>query len=265
MINRNKIILGSLGIGLGVLICIWGATWSNLKEGRHSKKNEAEESQQVSTRAEEEAAEQPSETMRLYPRTSPFYGGIGFFQRTDNPENTIPEDMIEGLRDALQRGEIVDYAGDILADYIRMSEEEILQHVRADTSGILESYFCDLMKEGAEWFLFSRDGDIMVREKTDKEGYEYVYYKFPNEGDGVYGMGLPAYGKTSHYFFIQWGDEDYLMVIRSEGSGETIDGIGVYYMLGYSLIGIVLCLDSNTDDVRFLSYFIGSKSSLPDY
>lgn len=264
MVNRNKIILGSLGVGLGVLICIWGLTWNNLKEDRHSKKNEAEESQQVDTHAEE-ITEQLSETMRLYPRTFPFYGGIGFFQRTDNPENTIPEDMIETLQTALQRGEIVDYAGDILADYIRMSEEEILQHVRADTSGILESYFYDVMKEDVEWFLFSRDGDIMIREKTDKEGYEYVYYKFPNEGDGVYGMGLPAYGKTPHYFFIQWGDEDYLMVTRSEGSGETIDGIGVYYMLGYSLIGIVLCLDSNTDDVRFLSYFIGSKSSLPDY
>ena len=94
----------------------------------------------------------------------------------------------------------------------------------------------------------------MVREKTDIEGYEYVYFKFPHKGDGVYGMGLYACGKTADYFFIQWDGEDYLMVTRLDPSGESIEGVGVYYMLGYSLIGFVMCLDKNTDDVRFLSY-----------
>lgn len=193
-------------------------------------------------------------SVRLYPQTFPFYTNIGFWERTDNPENTIPDDMIEALQSALQKDEIVDYAVDISADYTQMSEQEILQYIQADTSGVLESYYYDEMEEGAEWFLFSRDEDIMVREKTDKEGYEYVYYKFSYEGDGVYDMGLDAYGKTADYFFIQWDGEDYLMVTRLDSFGESIEGVGVYYMLGYSLIGIVMCLDKNTDDVRFLSY-----------
>ena len=112
-----------------------------------------------------------------------------------------------------------------------MSEEEIKQHVRRDDSQILASYYYGVK--------------------------------------GEYGTALPAYGKTSDYYFIQWEEEDYLMVTRRESSGETVDGVGVYSMLGYSLIGTVLCLDKDIDTVRFLSYvFAGTQPydmRLPDY
>ena len=56
---------------------------------------------------------------------------------------------------------------------------------------------------------------------------------------------------------------------RRESSGETVNGVGVYSMLGDSLIGTVLCLDKDTDTVRFLSYvFAGTQPydmRLPDY
>lgn len=270
MVNRNKIILGSLVIGLGALICISGLVWSNLQENEHGERRETKESQLIDDNVEEEIdTEQPSKTMRLYSETVPFYGGIGFLEETENPNNLIPEDIIEKLQSALQKDEIIEYAASIQADYIPISNGDILQYVQADTSGTLETYFYDVMKEDAEWFLFFRDGDIMIREKTDKEGYEYVYYKFPCKGDGVYGIGLRAYGKTSDYFFIQWDDEDYLMVTRSETFGETIDGIGVYQMLGKSFLGAVLCLDKNSSEPRFLSYVSNGNftygPSLPDY
>lgn len=198
------------------------------------------------------------------------YGGsLGFMDETYNPDKTFKEELIKGLQDALQRRDIAGYAADIAADYKQMSEEEIRQHVQRDDSQILASYYYGVMGEDAEWFLFNRDEDIIVREKTDEEGFEYVYYKFPYLGEGEYGTALPAYGKTSDYYFIQWEEEDYLMVTRRESSGETVDGVGVYSMLGYSLIGTVLCLDKDIDTVRFLSYvFAGTQPydmRLPDY
>lgn len=267
--SRNKK-WGSLCIGFGAIACILALVWGNLSGDRNNEEANIEEPQMEDTNVEgESVTEEFSQTTRLYPSTFPFYGVIGFWERTDNPENTFPDDMIEALQSALKRDEILDCVADISADYVRMSEQEILQCMRDDTSGILESYYYDEMKEGAEWFLFSGDGDIMVREEMDKDGYEYVYYKFPHIGNGVYDVGLDAYGKTADYAFIQWDGEDYLLVTRLDSSGESIEGIGVYYMLGYSLIGSVLCLDKSTDDVRFLSYVINGSAiygpPYPDY
>lgn len=53
-------------------------------------------------------------------------------------------------------------------------EEESRQHVQRDDSQILASYYYGIMGEDAEWFLFNRDEDFIVREKTDEEGFEYI-------------------------------------------------------------------------------------------
>lgn len=89
-----------------------------------------------------------------------------------------------------------------------------------------------------------------------------IYYKFPYLGEEEYGTALPAYGKTSDYYFIQWEEEDYLIVTWRESSGETVDGVSVYSMLGDSLIGMVLCLDKDIDKVRFLAMSLQERSSM---
>ena len=196
---------------------------------------------------------------RRYPYTDPIEVNTGFLScedycgKNENPENSVPEEMIQALSTALQNNTLEGYVAEISAEYTLLQEDEIKQYLRKDTSGILESFYYDHMEDG-EWFLFERDDDIIVRRKIDNEEYPYCYYKFPCEGK-VYGYALQAYGKNEDYFFISWEDDDYLLVTkRKEGQ---VNGIAVYQMHGYALIGWILGLDKTSDgeiEVTFYTY-----------
>lgn len=115
-------------------------------------------------------------------------------------------------------------ANSIVKDVLQQ-EDEIMQYIRRDTSGMLESFYYDYMEDGGEWFLFERDNGIIVRQKIDHEKYLYCYYQFPCEGK-LYGSAIRAYGKNEDCYFISWEDNDYLAVTRRE-EGQVM-GIAVY-------------------------------------
>ena len=151
----------------------------------------------------------------------------------ENPENSVPEELTEELSTALQNKTLEAYVAEISAEYVLLQENEIMQYIRKDTSGVLESFYYEYIEGGEEWFLFGRDNDIIVRQKIDNEKYPYCYYKFPCEG-GVYGGALRAYGKKEDYYFISWEDDDYLLVTkRAEGQ---VNGLAVYQMYGYNIL-----------------------------
>lgn len=196
---------------------------------------------------------------RRYPHTSSVGELIGFVAcgdvgRNENPENSVPEELIEALSTALQNDTLEDYAAEISAEYVLLQEDDVLRYIRRDTSGLLESFQHEYIKGGEEWFLFERDNDIIVRQKIDNEEYPYCYYKFPHEGE-TYGWGLRAYGKNEDYYFISWEDDDYLLVTKR--AGGQVNGIAVYQMYGYALIGWILGLEKTSDgeiEVTFYTY-----------
>lgn len=192
---------------------------------------------------------------RRYPYTNPVDQNVGFLAReNENPENSVPEELTEELSTALQNNTLEDYVAEISAEYVLLQENEIMQYIRKDTSGVLESFYYEYIEGGEEWFLFGRDNDIIVRQKIDNEKYPYCYYKFPCEG-GVYEAALRAYGKNEDYYFISWEDDDYLLVTkRAEGQ---VNGLAVYQMYGYALIGWILGLEKTSDggvEVTYNSY-----------
>lgn len=205
-------------------------------------------------------------------KVHPVLWRLGFLARRDiatsreyeNPENSVPEDLTEELSTALQNDTLEDYMAEMSAEYVLLQEDEIIQYIREDTSGVLES-FCDYIEGGEEWFLFERDRDIIVRQKIDNEEYPYRYYKFPCE-DGVYDMALCAYGKTEDYFFISWGDDDYLVVTkRAEGQ---VNGLAVYHMFDPVFIGWILGLEKTSDgeiEVSYYTYVTNGGASFLDY
>lgn len=199
---------------------------------------------------------------RYHPYTNSVVASVGFLARKDittahveeNPENSVPEELIQALSEALENNDIEEYAAEISAEYVPMQENEIMHYIREDTSGILENFYYDFPGGNREWFLFERDNDIIVRRKIENEEYPWCYYKFPCKG-GEYGMALRAYGKNEDYFFISWEDDDYLLVTKREDG--QVNGIAVYQMYGYALIGWILGLEKTPDgeaEVRFYTY-----------
>ncbi len=197
---------------------------------------------------------------RRYHHTNPIDQNVGFLSRRDfvtsheneNPENSVPEELTEELSTALQNNTLEDYIAGISAEYVLLQEDEIMQYIRKDTSGVLESFYYECVEGGEEWFLFGRDNDIIVRQKIDNEEYPYCYYKFPCEGR-VYGAALRAYGKNEDYYFISWEDDDYLLVTkRAEGQ---VNGLAVYQMYGYALIGWILGLEKTSDGEVEVTYY----------
>ncbi len=185
-----------------------------------------------------------AKTGRRYPYKCPVMENTGFLERGNtNPENSVPEEMIQALSTALQNNTLEEYLAEISAEYALLSEDEIKRYVRKDSNGILESFYIEYMEGGGEWFLFGRDNDIIVRQKTDQEEYPYCYYKFSCQ-DERYGSALRAYGKNEDYFFISWEDDDYLVVTkRADGQ---VNGIAVYQMHGYTFIGWILGLEKTS-------------------
>ncbi len=197
---------------------------------------------------------------RRYPYVNPIEQNVGFLAQKDivtsreneNPENSVPEELTEELSTALQNNTLEAYVAEISAEYVLLQENEIMQYIRKDTSGVLESFYYEYIEGGEEWFLFGRDNDIIVRQKIDNEKYPYCYYKFPCEG-GVYGGALRAYGKNEDYYFISWEDDDYLLVTkRAEGQ---VNGLAVYQMYGYALIGWILGLEKTSDGEVEVTYY----------
>lgn len=197
---------------------------------------------------------------RRYPYVNPIEQNVGFLAQKDiltsheneNPENSVPEELTEELSTALQNKTLEAYVAEISAEYVLLQENEIMQYIRKDTSGVLESFYYEYIEGGEEWFLFGRDNDIIVRQKIDNEKYPYCYYKFPCEG-GVYGGALRAYGKNEDYYFISWEDDDYLLVTkRAEGQ---VNGLAVYQMYGYALIGWILGLEKTSDGEVEVTYY----------
>lgn len=170
---------------------------------------------------------------RMYSYKIPVNTGIGFDTRqgivispgNEDLEDSVPEELIQELSAALQNNTLEDYVAGISAGYALLKEDEIMQHIREDTSGVLESFYYDYMEDGGEWFLFGRDNGIIVRQKTGHEKYPYCYYQFPCEG-GLYGSAIRAYGKNEDCYFISWEDNDYLVVTKRE-EGQ-VKGIAVY-------------------------------------
>ncbi len=170
----------------------------------------------------------------------------------DGLKQLVPEELTEELSTALQNNTLEAYVAEISAEYVLLQENEIMQYIRKDTSGVLESFYYEYIEGGEEWFLFGRDNDIIVRQKIDNEKYPYCYYKFPCEG-GVYGGALRAYGKNEDYYFISWEDDDYLLVTkRAEGQ---VNGLAVYQMYGYALIGWILGLEKTSDGEVEVTYY----------
>lgn len=278
----KKIISLVILLGLAVVMCIVVLKGSFALEGGETKTGGQEKAASVNTGENEdqeselsandkEVEEADAEEGRMYPHTNPVLDRADYLIRgDDNPENSVPEDLTEELSAALQNNTLEDCVAEISAEYILLQEDEIMQYIRKDTSGVLESFYYDYIKEGdGEWFLFERDNDIIVRYKIGNEEYPYCYYKFPCEGDG-YDMALCAYGKNEDYYFICWGDEDYLLVTRRE-EGQ-VNGIAVYHMFDYTYIGWILGLEKQPDGeigVTYYTYiFSGSGvqgESFPDY
>lgn len=143
----------------------------------------------------------------------------------EGPEEDVPEDLLLELLAALQNDTLEDFLAGVSADYTPLREDEAMEYMREEASGILESCYYDYMEEGGEWFLFGRDNGIIVRQKTGYEKYPYCYYMFPCEGK-LYGPAIRVYGKNEDYWFIGWEDNDYLVVTRRE-EGQ-VEGIAVY-------------------------------------
>lgn len=143
----------------------------------------------------------------------------------ENPENSVPEELVETLSAALQNDTFEACMAELAAGYRLLREDEVTQYVWEDTSWKLASFCRDYIRGDEEWFLFAGDNDIIVRRETGYEDYPYCYYKFPCEGD-EYGTGLYAYGKNEDYFFISWENVDYLAVTkRAGGTAEGNRGI----------------------------------------
>ena len=169
----------------------------------------------------------------------------------ENPDNSVPAELVQTLSAALQNDTFEACMADLSTEYALLQEDEVTQYVWEDTSWVLESFYRDYIKGGEEWFLSTRDNDIIVRQKSDNEDYAYCYYKFPCQGDG-YGAALCAYGKNEDCFFISWEDEDYLAVTgRAEGQG-----IAVYNMFDDSLTGWILGLEKQPDGEIEVTYYI---------
>lgn len=143
----------------------------------------------------------------------------------EGPVEDVPEDLLLELLAALQNDTLEDFLAGVSAEYTLLREEEAMEYMRKEASGILESCYYDYMEEGGEWFLFGRDNGIIVRQKTGYEKYPYCYYMFPCEGK-LYGPAIRVYGKNEDYWFIGWEDNDYLVVTRRE-EGQ-VEGIAVY-------------------------------------
>lgn len=186
--------------------------------------------------------------MRYYPHNDPVDGNTGLLayaetDRNGNSENDVPEELLRILSTALQNNTLDDCAAEMSAEYAALRENEIWRHIWEDTSGTLESFYYDDLEGGGEWFLFERDNDIIVRQKTDHEEYPYCYYKFSCKGR-VYDAAFRAYGKNGDFFFISWGDDDYLLVTRR--AGGQVKGIAVYQMGGHDLIGWISVLEKTS-------------------
>lgn len=267
--KRNKIISTGILLGLAAVICMAVLRGSLSLEGGETKKGGQEKAASVDTGEiegqesglsvnEERVEETDAEEGRMYPRINPVLDRADFLAREDigkneNPENSVPEDLTEELSTALQNNTLEDYVAEISAEYVLLQEDEIMQYIRGDTFGVLESFYYDYIKKGdGEWFLFERDNDIIVRRKIDNEEYPYCYYKFPCEGDG-YDMALCAYGKNEDYYFISWDDEDYLLVTKRE-EGQ-VNGIAVYHMFDDTYIGWILGLEKQPDGEIEVTYY----------
>lgn len=169
----------------------------------------------------------------------------------ENPDNSVPEELVQTLSAALQNDTFEACMADLSTEYVLLREDEVTQYVWEDTSWVLDSFYRDYTEGSEEWFLSTRN-DIIVRQETNNEDYPYCYYKFPCQGDG-YGAALCAYGKNEDYFFISWEDEDYLVVTgRAEGQ---VQGIAVYNMFDDGLTGWILGLEKQPDGEVEVTYY----------
>ncbi len=270
-IMKRKIVSMGILLGLTAVMCMAGLRGDFSQEGGEPQKsgqgNEAvldkggEESRESGKIASDvRVGTDDTKAGRRYHHTNPVDQNVGFLacrdivtsRENENPENSVPEGLTKELSTALQNNTLEDYAAGISAEYIRLQEGEIMQYVREDTSGVLESFYYEYAEGGEEWFLFGRDNDMIVRQKIDNEEYPYCYYKFPCEGR-VYGAALRAYGKNEDYYFISWEDDDYLLVTK-RAEGQVI-GLALYQMYGYALIGWILGLEKTSDgEVEVLYY-----------
>lgn len=269
--KKSKIISTGILLGGVAVICMVGLRGSLSLEGGETKKSGrknatvmdigGEENRESGLIANDEGVDtSDTEAGRRYPYTNPIYGNVGFLARRDivtsreneNPENSVPEELTQALSTALQNDTIEDYMAGISAEYVLLQEDEIMQYIREDTSGVLESFYYKYIEGGEEWFLFERDNDIIVRQEIDNEEYPYCYYKFPCKGE-IYEVALRAYGKNEDYFFISWEDDDYLVVTkRAEGQ---MKGLAVYHMFDYILIGWILGLEKTSDGGIEVNYY----------
>lgn len=270
-IMKKKIVSMGIFLGLTVIMCIAGLMGSLSREGGGSQegrqgdaavmvKGGKEDHGSGKIASDARVGTDDTKAGRRYPYTNPVDQNEGFLARRDivtsqeneNPENSVPEELTEELSAALQNNTLEDYVAEIPAEYILLQEDEVMQCIREDTSGVLESFYYEYAEGGEEWFLFGRDNDMIVRQKIDNEKYPYCYYKFPCEGR-VYGVALRAYGKNEDYYFISWEDDDYLLVTKKE-EGQ-VNGLAVYQMYGYALTGWILGLEKTSDGEVEVSYY----------
>lgn len=197
------------------------------------------------------------------------YRNMSFLNVDQNPDNSIPEKLEKVLGDNLLAGTLVDFLASNSSRYLILSESEIEECIQQDNSGVLWSF---QQTEGTgedEWIRFERDGDIVIRQKSDNS--EYMYYKFPKQNDSnEYGWGLYAFGSSEEYYFLNWENEDYLITIRKDNENK-IKGIATYCMFTDSIYGWLLYQEIVDTDIfrQYITYvqngndFVGS--SIPSY
>lgn len=183
--NKYRIMSTGILLGLVAVIYMVGLRKDLFLERGETKKCGQETLTVVDMEEEEQSPwllandkgleETDTEAGRMYPPTNPVGWGVGFLACKDivtsreNENPGVPEELTQTLSTALQNNSLEDCVAGISASYVLLQEGEIMQYIREDTSGILESFYYDYSKGGEEWFLFERDNDIIVRQEIDNE------------------------------------------------------------------------------------------------
>lgn len=222
-----------------------------------------EETETESIRIEETKLSEPTTEMkekRKLPEGRTYIAGaVGFWER-ELPDEREKMILKEELSNALLSGSVREYLSLHESDYVKLREEEIEYYANKDESGILQAYYYDIVladKENTEWFYFKRNGDIVIR-RPFKSDNTYFYDKFRKLADGKsYSVGLSAKGENQEFFFVEWNEEDYIVVTRNNTDTQEIEGITVYCVFSNDeKLGWAMCLLKDDGGVteKFYTY-----------
>lgn len=216
------------------------------------KESVSEETEEYITTVSAPAVEM---TNQEKPRPAIYTSGlIGYWEHEFNPFRTSIV-LKNELEEVLMNGAAEEYLLEHESDYICLNEEEIQYYIDWDESGVL-LFFCEDMEKYAmkiDWFYFKRDGDIIVRVVMSEN--EFVYFKFPKYPEQkTYGWSLRAMSENEDYYFIEWDEEDYVVVTRRGENGE-IEGITTYCIFEEACLGWALCQSKTEEGIVKERYY----------